>query len=57
MGLARLDWGTCPSLLHQHIFGGLKLMFVGVMLMFVGVINFSQVQKIRFIVVKIFWSS
>ena len=32
-------------------------MFVGVMLMFVGVMNFGQVQKIRFVVVKIFRSN
>ena len=37
--------------------GGIKLMFVGVMLIFVGVMNFGQVQKIRFVVVKIFWSN
>ena len=30
--------------------------FLGVKLMFVGVANFGQTQKIRFIVVKIFWS-
>ena len=30
--------------------------FFGVKLMFVGVVNFSQVQKIRFVGVKIFWS-
>ena len=34
---------------HTSIFLGVKLMFDGVM-------NFGQVQKIRFIVVKIFWS-
>ena len=31
--------------------------FWGVKLMYVGVMNYSQVQKIRFIVVKIFWSN
>ena len=36
---------------------GVKLMFVGVMLMFVGVMNFGQVKKIRFFVVKIFRSN
>ena len=30
-------------------------MFWGVKLMFVGVTNFGQIQKIRFIVVQIFW--
>ena len=30
--------------------------FVGIKLMFVGVLNFSKVQKIRFFVVKKFWS-
>ena len=38
-------------------FLGVKLMFVGVMLMFVDVMNLGQVQKIRFIVVKIFWTN
>ena len=33
------------------------LMSVGVMYMFVGVTNFGQVQKIRFVVVKIFRSN
>ena len=42
-------WGTCPSRMRQHIFGG-KLMFVGVM-------NFGQNQKIMFVVVNIFWSN
>ena len=61
MGLARLgrcpsqcelasrSWGTCPSRPHQHIVLGVKLMFV-------GVVNFGQIQKIRFDVVKIFQS-
>ena len=31
--------------------------FLGVKLMFVGIMNFSQVQKIRFVLVKIFWCS
>ena len=31
--------------------------FFGVNLMFVGVMNFSQVQKIRFNVVNVFWSN
>ena len=39
---------------NQYIFW-VKLMFVGVMVMFVGVMNFGQVQKIRFVIVKIFW--
>ena len=30
--------------------------FFGVKLMFVGVMNFGQIQKIRFVVVNIFWS-
>ena len=30
--------------------------YFGVKLMFVGAMNFGQIQKIRFIVVKIFWS-
>ena len=30
--------------------------FFGVKLMFVGVVNFGQVQKIRFVGVNIFWS-
>ena len=30
--------------------------FLGVKLMFVGVVNFGQIQKIRFVIVKIFWS-
>ena len=29
--------------------------FLGVKLMFVGVANFGQIQKIRFVVVKICW--
>ena len=29
----------------------------GVKVMFVGVMNISQVQKIRFVVVKNFWSN
>ena len=48
--LASWGWGTCPSQLHQHIFFGVKLMFVGV-----G--NFGQVKKIRFVGVKIFRSN
>ena len=32
-------------------------MFVGVMSMFVGVMNFGQVQKIRYVTVKIFRSN
>ena len=31
--------------------------FLGVKLMFVSVMNFGQIQKIRFVVVKIFWSN
>ena len=30
--------------------------FFGVKLMFVGVMNFGQIQKIRFVAVNIFWS-
>ena len=30
--------------------------FFGVKLMFVGVVNFSHVQLLRFVVLKIFWS-
>ena len=30
--------------------------FFGAKLMFVGVVNFGQVQKIRFVGMKIFWS-
>ena len=44
---------------NRHLQAGLpvrvKLMFVCVMLMFVSVMNFGQVQKIRFVVVEIFW--
>ena len=36
---------------------GVKLLFVSVMFMFVGVMNFSHVQKIRFVIVKICWSN
>ena len=42
---------------RTSIFWGVKLMFVGVMWMLIGVMNLGQVQKIRFIVVKIFWSN
>ena len=30
--------------------------FLGVKLRFVGVMNFGQIKKIRFVIVKIFWS-
>ena len=52
LGLGDLSKPTAPA-----NFFGVKLMSVGVMLMFVGIMNFGQVQKIRFVVVKIFWSN
>ena len=55
MGLVRLGDLSKPT--APAYFFGVKLMFGGVMLMFVGVMNFGPVQKIRFFVVKIFWSN
>ena len=42
---------------RTSIFLGVKLMFVGIMLMCVGVMNFSQFQKISFVIVKNFRSN
>ena len=36
---------------------GIKLISVSVMLMLVGVRNFGQVQKVKFVIVKIFCSN
>ena len=47
-GLGDLSKKTTPA----YIFG-VKLMFVGVMLIFFSGMNFGQVKKIRFVVVKI----
>ena len=42
---------------RNSIFLGGKFNFCLCHVMFVGVMNFGQVQKIRFFVVKIFWSN
>ena len=44
-----LGLGDLSKLTAQAYLWGVKLMFVGVM-------NFGQVKKIRFVVVKFFWS-
>ena len=44
-GMGDLSMPTAPA-----YFWGVKIMFVGIM-------NFGQIQKIRFVVVKIFWSN
>ena len=42
---------------QTNIFLGVKLMCVGIMLMLIGVMNLGQVQKTRYVIVKIFWSN
>ena len=61
MGLVRLNNVPANASQQAGAVGPVRAnrtsIFLGVKLMFVGVMNFGQIKKIRFVLVKIFWSN